>query len=185
MLLKRIIFGSILLSSFLVLSACGKANVKMPVSGNNLPAIESILINEKGEEIGQVSLTEGEDGLSIHVQAEGLSPGLHGFHIHEKGECIPPTFDSSGGHFNPTNKEHGFDNPKGFHLGDLPNLKVGKDGTVNERITTQDVTLKKGVENSITDYGGTSIMIHEKKDDYKTDPAGEAGARVACAIIHQ
>ncbi|QBQ07187.1 superoxide dismutase family protein [Sporosarcina pasteurii] len=145
--------------------------------------IKAPLINTEGTEMGEVTITEDNKGVTIRVVAEGLTPGTHGFHIHEKGECTPPTFESAGGHFNPTNKEHGFENPKGFHLGDLPNIQVEKDGTIDATVTTAEVTLQKGKENSILDEDGSTIMIHENADDYKTDPAGNAGDRIACAVI--
>lgn len=167
----------------LILSGCGKGNSKLPVSGKTSDMIKAPLINAEGNEIGEVTLTEGKDGVTIRVVAEGLTPGEHGFHIHEKGECEPPSFESAGGHFNPTNKEHGFENPKGFHLGDLLNIEVDEDGTVDAIVTTAEVTLQKGQENSILDKDGSTIMVHEKADDYKTDPAGNSGERIACAVI--
>lgn len=170
----------------LALSGCGKGdNTKLPVSGKSADRLKAALINTDGEEIGEVILTEGDDGVSIRVTAEGLTPGEHGFHIHEKGECTPPDFKSAGGHFNPTGAEHGFDNPKGFHLGDLPNIEVEADGTVDAIVTTANVTLKTGKDNSILDEDGSSLMIHEKADDYVTDPAGNSGDRIACAVINQ
>lgn len=181
--MKRSIVGTLILSSVFILGACGKGNMKIPVTGESTEKIQAPLINTDGDEIGKVELSEGKDGVTIHVEAKDLSPGEHGFHIHENGECTPPTFESAGGHFNPTNKEHGFDNPKGFHLGDLPNIEVEEDGRVNAVISGIDVTLQSGKENSILDEGGSAIMIHEKADDYKTDPAGNAGDRVACGVV--
>lgn len=172
-----------MLTVFVILAGCGKSNTKIPVSGNSTDMIKAPLINTEGTEMGEVTITEDNKGVTIRVVAEGLTPGTHGFHIHEKGECTPPTFESAGGHFNPTNKEHGFENPKGFHLGDLPNIQVEKDGTIDATVTTAEVTLQKGKENSILDEDGSTIMIHENADDYKTDPAGNAGDRIACAVI--
>ena len=112
-----------------------------------------------------------------------MSPGKHGIHIHETAVCTPPISNrrepiSIQGH-----KEHGFENPKGFHLGDLPNLEVDAEGKVTAEVTTALVTLKPGVENSLLDADGSSLVIHEKVDDYKTDPAGNSGDRIACAVI--
>lgn len=180
--MKFKVIGTIIVS-FVMLTGCGKGNVKVPVSGEGSNAMKAPLINTEGNEIGQVTLTEGDEGVTIRVTAEGLTPGAHGFHIHEKGECAPPSFEFAGGHFNPTHKEHGFENPKGFHLGDLPNIEVEEDGTVDAIVTTAEVTLEKGKENSILDEDGSSIVIHEKADDYKTDPSGNSGARIACAVV--
>lgn len=170
-------------SVLLVIAGCGKKDKTVPVSGEQVKAIVAPLINTKGEPIGEVSLVQEAEGVTINVEAKDLAPGVHGIHIHETGVCSPPDFKSAGGHFNPTGKEHGFDNPKGFHLGDLVNIEVDEYGKVSKILTTSEVTLKPGLENSIVKEGGTAIVIHEKADDYKTDPAGDSGNRVACAEI--
>ncbi|WP_262176030.1 superoxide dismutase family protein [Saccharococcus sp. Marseille-Q5394] len=181
--MKRKLLMVLLISVIIVVAGCGKANKKVPVSGEQMEAIVSPLLNTKGKVIGEVTLVQETEGVMINVQAEDLPPGLHGIHFHETGVCTPPDFTSSGGHFNPAGKEHGFDNPKGFHLGDLPNIEVPKDGKVSFKLTNSEITLKKGQENSILDKDGSAIVIHEKADDYKTDPAGDSGARIACAAI--
>lgn len=183
--MKQRAIGAVLFACLFVLGGCGKGNIKVPVSGKGADMIEAPLINTDGNKIGQVTLTEGNDGVTIHVKAKDLTPGLHGFHIHEKGACVPPLFESSGGHFNPTDKEHGFENVRGFHLGDLPNIEVGEDGTVDTTVVTREITLQQGKANSILDDDGSSVMIHAKADDYKTDPAGNSGDRIACATFHR
>lgn len=184
-MVKRYVFGLFLFSSVLLVGACQKENVKVPVSGEVGEKIQAPLINTDGDEIGEVFVSEGRDGVTVQVEAKDLPSGMHGFHIHEKGECTPPNFESAGGHFNPTNKEHGFDNPKGFHLGDLPNIEVKEDGTVAAVISNIDVTLQPGQEHSILSGDGSAIIIHEKADDYRTNPAGDAGARIACAVLQK
>lgn len=182
--LKRIAIGAVVMVILLVMGGCGKGSQsKLPVSGKSSNMLKSVLINTDGNEIGEVTLKEGEDGLSIDVVAEGLPPGEHGFHIHEKGVCTPPDFESAGGHFNPTGKEHGFENPEGFHLGDLQNIVVEADGTIDATVTTVELTLQKGKENTILDEDGSAIMMHEKADDYQTDPSGNSGDRIACAVV--
>lgn len=141
------------------------------------------LIGTNGAKVGQAELTEMSRGVHIKVEAFNLVPGKHGFHIHESGKCEPPGFESAGGHFNPMNKQHGFDNPNGPHAGDLPNLFVGTDGTVTAEMVAKYVTLSEGQPNSLIRPGGTSLVIHENADDYKTDPAGNSGARIACGRI--
>jgi Cu-Zn family superoxide dismutase len=128
-------------------------------------------------------LTQGDGIVKIHLEAKGLPPGVHGFHIHQTGKCEPPSFTSAGDHLNPTHKQHGFYNPKGFHAGDLPNIQVAADGTVRADVESKNVTLKKGEPNSLLRKGGTSLVIHEKADDYVTDPSGNSGSRIACGVI--
>ncbi|MUV37505.1 Superoxide dismutase [Lentibacillus sp. JNUCC-1] len=145
--------------------------------------VETTLINSENETIGSAVLTEKPDGVHIKLEAKDLPPGKHGFHIHEKGVCEPPSFKSAGGHFNPTNKEHGFDNPEGPHAGDLLNIEVSKSGTVMTEALADKVTLKPDQPNSLLDGEGTALMIHAKADDYKSQPAGDAGDRIACGVI--
>ncbi|MDF2934775.1 MAG: superoxide dismutase copper/zinc binding [Paenibacillaceae bacterium] len=141
------------------------------------------LIGINGTKVGQAELTEMSRGVHIKVEAFNLAPGKHGLHIHESGKCEPPGFESAGSHFNPMNKQHGFDNPNGPHAGDLPNLVVGTDGTVVAEMVAKHVTLTEGHPNSLIRPGGTSLVIHEHADDYKTDPSGNSGGRIACGRI--
>lgn len=141
------------------------------------------IINSKGEQIGRAELMQHGEKVVIGVQAQGLPPGTHAIHIHMEGKCDPSDFTTAGEHFNPHGKQHGFKNPKGFHSGDLPNIEVKSDGTLNVKLESAAVTLKPGKPNSLLKTGGTALIIHEKKDDYVTDPAGNAGARIACGVI--
>jgi Cu-Zn family superoxide dismutase len=144
----------------------------------------AVLINPDGEEIGNVAFEQLERGVRIFAQAEGLPAGTHAFHIHQTGRCDPPDFQSAGGHFNPIEEQHGWNNPQGFHAGDLPNVHVGEDGRVVIEYFTDAVTLGPG-DTSILDADGAAIVLHAGADDYVTDPAGAAGARIACGIIAQ
>jgi Cu-Zn family superoxide dismutase len=166
---------AILLGFFLlVIWGCGGA-----------PAPEkakATLVDSQGKKVGEAQLEETTNGVKITLKVENLPPGVHALHIHEKGLCNPPDFNTAGGHFNPFGKKHGLKNPQGYHAGDLPNLVVDTDGKeIYETIATQ-VTLKAG-KNSLFQPGGTSLVIHEGPDDYLTDPAGKAGARIACGVI--
>lgn len=172
-----------MMSILLLISGCGKSTTQLPVSGGSAEVIKVPIINTDGNEIGEADFTEGVEGVMIAIKAEGLPPGKHGLHIHEKGECTPPLFETAGSHFNPTDKEHGFNNLKGFHAGDLPNVEVGQDGQLNASVTTAELTLKLGQENSILDDDGSALVIHAKEDDYKTDPSGNSGDRIACGVI--
>lgn len=141
------------------------------------------IINTEGAMIGQATIIQEGKDVNIHLTVKGLSPGEHGIHIHSQGLCQPPDFKSAGAHFNPKSKQHGFHNPKGPHEGDLPNINVAEDGTVDVTLVTKLVTLTKGKANSLRSKEGTSLVIHADLDDYVTDPAGNSGARIACGVI--
>lgn len=135
-----------------------------------------------GKSIGTLTLTaEGEDIL-IQGELAGLTPGEHAFHIHETGKCDGPDFKSAGGHYNPENTKHG-KIEGGSHAGDMDNLVVGGDGSVKIEVANGLVSLKKGEDGFLLDDDGSAIVIHAKADDYKSQPAGDAGGRVACGVI--
>jgi Cu-Zn family superoxide dismutase len=142
----------------------------------------AVLRDRAGKTIGTAMFKAEANGVRIHLEAASLPPGEHGFHIHEKGACEPPAFESAGGHFNPTNKSHGEKNANGPHVGDLPNLTVTADGKANGQRLIEGATLEGGANNLLRE-GGTAVVIHAKPDDYRTDPAGDAGDRIACGVI--
>lgn len=142
------------------------------------------LKNKDGDVVANVSLVETEgEGVNIMIKGENLPPGKLGFHIHEQASCIPPDFESAGGHFNPINNKHGFDHPEGPHAGDLRNILVSENGTVSTEVLAEMLTLEKGKENSLLKEGGTALIIHSGPDDYISQPAGNAGDRIACGVI--
>ena len=140
------------------------------------------IVNAQGQKIGTATVHQSGAGVRIDVVISQLPPGTHGIHIHSVGKCEGPAFASAGSHFNLTSKKHGKDNPEGPHVGDLLNIEVGTDGTGKASLSDPGVTLGDG-PNSLFHEGGTALVIHEKADDYKTDPAGNSGARVACGVI--
>jgi Cu-Zn family superoxide dismutase len=141
-------------------------------------------VNGKGEKVGTAVLTQVQGGVRVVANLAALPPGMHALHIHTTGRCEGPDFMSAGGHFNPSVRQHGKDNPMGSHAGDLPNFEVDASGKAQVTVTAAGVTLSEG-SNSLFHPGGTALMVHASPDDYKTDPTGNAGARLACAVIQK
>ncbi len=141
------------------------------------------IINTQGERIGEARITESGEGVQIAIQVSNLPPGPKGFHIHQTGRCDPPSFESADGHFAPQGRQHGFEDPRGPHAGDLPNLTVQQDGRADTTVVAREVTLREGVENSLLKPDGTALVIHQNPDDYRTDPSGNSGPRIACGVI--
>jgi superoxide dismutase, Cu-Zn family len=142
------------------------------------------LKNAQGESIGTATLTSlnKNGGVRVKLDLKNLPPGQHGLHFHEMAKCEGPAFESAGAHFNPTSALHGAKNPKGPHAGDMLNFNVSANGTANSTLTDTHVSLGDGT-NSLFGNGGTSLVVHEKADDYKTDPSGNSGARIGCGVI--
>lgn len=136
--------------------------------------------NAEGESVGTVELTETPHGTLLRANLDSLPPGTHAFHIHAVGVCEPP-FKSAGGHFNPEDNSHGFLSEEGMHAGDMPNIHVPQSGALELEVLATEVDL----DDSLFDADGSSIVIHDGADDYETDPAGEAGDRIACGVIER
>jgi Cu-Zn family superoxide dismutase len=151
--------------------------------GASTPAQLSADIHDAtGATVGHVSVKQEAKGVTFTIAVKGLPPGLHGVHIHSVGKCDGPDFKSAGGHFAYPGQQHGLDNPKGPHLGDMPNLNVKADGTGSLKFHTDIVTLATG-DNSLLKTDGSALIIHAGQDDQKTDPSGNSGNRVACAVL--
>ena len=142
------------------------------------------LKDAKGQDVGLASFTQTLAGVLIRLSVRSMPGGEHAFHIHAVGKCEPPDFASAGGHFNPTNTHHGMMSGPG-HAGDMPNLHIPADGSLDVEILNTAVTLDKEKPNSAFHPGGTAVVIHAGKDDYTSDPAGNAGGRIACGVVAQ
>jgi Cu-Zn family superoxide dismutase len=137
-----------------------------------------------GKPVGTATITAAKKGgVLIHLKVHDLPAGEHAAHIHGVAKCEGPAFTTAGGHFNPDMKQHGLDNEKGPHAGDMANFTVaGSKGKADVTLVNTRVTLDDG-PHSIFTNGGTALMIHAQKDDMHTDPTGNAGARIACGTI--
>ncbi len=132
--------------------------------------------------LGLASVTQEAGGLRVRITSDGLPPGNHGAHLHTTGECDAPDFTRAGPHWNPTGRLHGSENPQGPHLGDIPNLLVGADGRGVVEYTIRGARLEGG-DGSLLDVDGAAVVIHASADDYRTDPSGNSGARIACGVL--
>jgi superoxide dismutase, Cu-Zn family len=152
----------------------------------NLPSqaqtANAALQTADGKDAGTVTLTQTPHGVLLSLMVKGAPAGEHAFHIHEVGKCEAP-FTSAGGHFNPDRKKHGVMAADGSHAGDMPNLFVPASGDVKVEVLNAAVTLEKGKPNSLFDADGSAVIIHANKDDYKTDPTGDAGGRIVCGVV--
>ena len=152
------------------LSACAAVE---PTGGAPVP-----LVNASGQSIGTVRAWQTAGGVSFHIAASGLPHGLHGIHVHSVGRCDPPDFESAGEHWNPAGKHHGLNNPAGPHAGDLPNVEVAANGVLAATVTLAGASMA-----TLLDADGAALVIHAAADDYMTDPSGNSGAGIACAVI--
>ena len=151
----------------------GCAAVDVPVAA---PPVA--LVNSGGQAIGSVTPAQNSGGVSLAISANGLPHGLHGVHVHGVGRCDTPGFESAGPHWNPSARQHGLQNPQGPHAGDLPNIAASSSGVARDIVVLAATSLA-----DLADADGSALVIHSAADDYLTDPSGNSGARIACAVL--
>ena len=139
------------------------------------------LKDQAGKDVGTVDLIQTQAGVLLKLSVKGLPAGEHAFHVHAVGKCEAP-FTSAGPHFNPENQKHGMMAGHG-HAGDMPNLHIPQSGELAVEVLNTGVTLDKGKPTSVFDTDGSAVVVHAGADDYKSDPAGNAGDRIACGVI--
>src|SRR5690242_18523002 len=161
----------VLLVAAIALTAC--VSNGEPEGGAPIP-----LISSAAQSIGSVRTWQTSGGVAFKIYATGLPHGLHGIHVHAVGRCDPPDFASAGPHWNPLGKKHGLSNPAGPHAGDLPNVEVAANGVLAATVTVPGATMAR-----LLDADGASLVLHANADDNMTDPSGNSGPRIACAVI--
>ncbi|EAU43117.1 superoxide dismutase [Fulvimarina pelagi HTCC2506] len=150
-------------------------------AGGDMQPMEVTMNAPDGSDRGTVTVTPTPNGLLLEAELTGLEPGEHGFHIHETGQC-GEDFSAAGGHYNPTDMEHGYMTEGGPHAGDMPNFTAGEDGSATFAVFNPNLTVSDG-DAPVMDDDGSAIMVHGGADDYESQPAGDAGDRVACGVI--
>lgn len=131
-----------------------------------------------GSPLGSVTVEDGPDGALLRLAGTAMPAGVHGIHLHAVGKCDGPKFETAGSHWNPESKQHGTENPNGSHKGDLPNVEIKEEGSLNQVLSLTGIKVA-----DMADADGTALVIHAGPDDYKTDPSGNSGDRIACAVI--
>ena len=169
---------------FVLLAAISMAACFLSYATAQQNSVTVELKDGQGNSIGTAMLTQinKKGGVRIKLNVKNLAPGQHGIHFHQMAKCEGPDFASAGPHFNPDSKMHGLKNPKGPHAGDMLNFTVSAKGTSKQTLTDMHVVLGDG-PNGLFSNGGTSLVVHEKADDMKTDPSGNSGGRIACGTI--
>lgn len=172
--------------------AIGAVAVSMTAAAAQSPAtsapkeIKVKLLSSTGQDAGTATFKTVKKGVKVRIELKNLPFGPHGVHIHQNPVCDAPDFKGAGGHFNPDAKHHGYMNAMGHHNGDFPSsISVGEDHTGGATFVINSISLDPSAPNSLFLNGGTSIVVHEKADDQKTDPSGDSGNRIACGVIKQ
>lgn len=154
----------------------------IPAAAMADPGATATVRDAAGRDLGTLTFTDAAGGILVSGRLTGLPPGEHAMHLHASGDCTPPGFESAGDHWNPTNRQHGTQNPMGPHLGDLSNISVGQDSVATVQAVTPDGSLR-GTPHALLDADGAAVIIHAAPDDYQTNPSGGSGNPIACGVI--
>lgn len=169
-----------------IAAALTAAVAQSPATDTAPKQIKVKILNSAGKDAGFATFKTVKKGVKVKIELKDLSFGPHAVHIHQNAVCDAPDFKGAGGHFNPDDKQHGYMNPMGHHNGDFPaSVSVGEDHTGEATFVVNSISLDPAAPNSLFLHGGTSIVVHEKADDQKTNPSGESGNRIACGVIKQ
>ena len=166
------------------LGAVQEAEAQQALGQEVAATASATILDTDGNEIGTAELTQTPNyGVLIRLDVEGLEPGGHGFHIHETGQCTPPDFGTTGGHYAPRGRSHGVLHPHGRHAGDLMNLHIPDSGDVRTERLAEHVSLIPGTSGFLLDDDGSALVVHANPDDYESQPAGAGGPKLACGVI--
>jgi superoxide dismutase, Cu-Zn family len=181
--MKTSLFAMVAIGA-VALSACATNDYAAELEGDTAQVLtaNTQLRDASGQMMGTATATQSGDSIRVRIEGTSLPAGAHGAHIHMTGQCTPPAFESAGGHWNPTNADHGRDAPAGMHKGDMPNILIGTNGSGTLEYTIPNAWLS-GSADAMLDADGTAVVIHAGPDDYRTDPSGNSGARIACGVF--
>lgn len=174
--------AGVMLAAAVLLTTAGCVRGERAEPAAATSSVDSLFRDSSGREIGRAVVTQEAGGLRIRVAIDGIRAGSHGLHFHAIGRCDAPGFESAGPHWNPSMRLHGTRNPGGPHGGDLPNLLAGTDGRGTLEYLLPGARLRGG-RRALLDGDGAALMVHASPDDYRTDPSGNSGARIACAVL--
>lgn len=188
----RVTLAVLGLTGLVAVACAGGANVGRSAATPNADPYDeaptslvanAAIMDKDGKIVGLASFREARTGVRVEIKVTGMPPGKHGTHIHGVGKCDGPDFATSGGHFNLNDKVHGVPGAVTAHAGELPNLEVGPGGTGSLVFYSPHLSLNRAQSNGLTFGPGTAVVIHAQEDDYKTQPAGNSGARIACGVV--
>jgi superoxide dismutase, Cu-Zn family len=178
--MRPTLFVTAAFAAAMIAPLAGCETAREPAGGAPMP-----LVSTSGQSVGTIRAWQTAGGVSFRIDAAGLPHGVHGLHVHTVGRCDPPEFQTAGAHWNPAAKKHGFNNPAGPHAGDIHNVEVSANGALGATVTLPgaSLTAPPGTPGAMIDADGAALVLHAQADDYMTDPSGNSGARIACAVI--